>query len=347
MSGLSTQINYHVIVVDENKFKLSLAGVATNISRENYINKKYVSFDSVGVGTHKFLYPPIQINVEAISGITTTIIEPSLDPIVLGSFDNIFVENSGSNYGTPDIINFHRKPLISVSKQTSEALLKPIISDGLIVDVQILNAGKGYANDIDIVVRSESGKYAELYPTVVDGKITQISVINSGINYDKTNTTLEIKKRGSGARFEGNVFEWQINQIEKNKSIINSEDEGIIIPSGVDEFGLQFINYYPSKKLRKNLKNFINKENGTEQLPEGAINPYRILGWAYDGNPIFGPYGKINGTITQIKSSYNQTSKSKIDGLIDSNIRPNYSSGFFIKYFVNSGVIPVQFPNFL
>ena len=334
VSGLSTQINYHVIVVDENKFKLSLAGVATNISRENYINKKYVSFDSVGVGTHKFLYPPIQINVEAISGITTTIIEPSLDPIVLGSFDNIFVENSGSNYGTPDIINFHRKPLISVSKQTSEALLKPIISDGLIVDVQILNAGKEYANDIDIVVDSKSGKYAELYPTVVDGKITQISVINSGINYDKTNTTLKIKKRGSGARFEGNVFEWQINQIEKNKSIINSEDEGIIIPSGVDEFGLQFINYYPSKKLRKNLKNFINKENGTEQLPEGAINPYRILGWAYDGNPIFGPYGKINGTIVQIKSSYNQTSKSKIDGLIDSNIRPNFPSGFFIQDFV-------------
>ena len=333
VSGLSTQINYHVTVVDENKFKLSLAGVATNISRENYINKKYISFDSIGVGTHKFSYPPIQINVEAISGITTTIIEPSLDPIVLGSFDNIFVENSGSNYGTPDIINFHRRPLVSVRKQTSEALLKPIISDGLIVDVQILNAGKGYANDIDIVVRSESGKYAELYPTIVDGKITQISVINSGINYDKTNTTLDTKKRGSDARFEGNVFEWQINQIEKNKSIINSEDEGIIIPSDVDEFGLQFINYYPSKKLRKNLKNFID-EKGKEEPPTTTTNPYQILGWAYDGNPIFGPYGKINGTITQIKSSYKQTSKPEIDGLINSNIRPNFDSGFFLQDFV-------------
>jgi len=334
ISGLSTQTNYHVTVVDENKFKLSIAGLSTNISRENYINKKYISFASIGVGTHKFSYPPIQINVEAISGITTTIIEPSLDPIVLGSFDNIFIENSGSKYGTPDIINFHRKPLVSVSKQISEAILKPVISDGLIVDVQILNAGKGYANDIDIIITSKNGKYAELFPTIVNGKITQVSVINSGINYDETNTELIIKKRGSGARFEGNVFEWQINQIEKNKSIINSEDEGIIIPSDVDEFGLEFINYYPSKKLRKNLKNFINKEDGTEQPPEGAINPYRILGWAYDGNPIFGPYGKINGTIAQIKSSYKQTSKPEIDGLINSNIRPNYSSGFFIQDFV-------------
>ena len=332
ISGISTQINYQVTVVDENKFKLSIAGVSTNISRENYLNKKYVSFDSVGVGTHKFSYPPIEINVESISGITTTIIQPSLNPIVIGSFDNIFIENNGSNYGTPDIINFHRKPLISASIQTSSALLKPVIVDGLIVDVQILNSGNGYANDIDIVITSKTGKYADLYPTVVNGKITQVSVINSGINYDKTNTELTIEKRGSGARFIGNVYEWKINQIEKNKSVINSEDEGIIIPSDNDDFGLQFINYYPSKKLRKNLNNFINA-NGTENPPQGTINPYQILGWAYDGNPIFGPYGKIDGQIKQLKSSYNRMSESEVSNLITSNIRPNFDSGFFVEDF--------------
>ena len=342
ISGLSTQINYHVTVVDENKFKLSVAGISTNISRENFINKKYVSFNSIGVGTHKFSYPSIEINVESISGITTTIIEPLLEPIVLGSFDNIFIENNGSNYGTPDIINFHRKPLISVTKQISPALLKPIISNGLIVDVQILNAGKGYSNDIDIVVTSEIGKYAELFPIVVNGKITQILVINSGINYDGKNTKVSIKNRGFGARFEGNVFEWKINQVEKNKSIINSEDEGIIIPSENDDFGLQFINYYPSKKLRKNLNNFI-KEDGKENPPSGSTNPYRIIGWAYDGNPIFGPYGKINGTIKRIKSSYNIMDKNEIEDLINSNLRPgrsdiksnrfDFKSGFFVDDF--------------
>ncbi|MEY4342898.1 MAG: Synechococcus phage, partial [Pseudomonadota bacterium] len=335
ISGLSTQINYHITVVDENKFKLSVAGISTNISRENYINKKYVSFNSIGVGTHKFSYPPIEIGVEAISGITTTIIEPLLEPIVLGSFDNIFIENNGSNYGTPDIINFHRKPLISVTKQISPALLKPIISNGLIVDVQILNAGKGYSNDIDIVVTSETGKYAELFPIVVNGKITQILIIKSGINYDDTNTKVSIKNRGSGARFEGNVFEWKINQVEKNKSIINSKDEGIIIPSDNDDFGLQFINYYPSKKLRKNLNNFI-KEDGKENPPSGSTNPYQILGWAYDGNPIFGPYGKINGEIKKINSSYIKLSYSEITNLKNQQLRPNFDSGFFIDdYYYN------------
>jgi hypothetical protein len=332
VSGLSTQVNYHVTVVDENKFKLSIAGISTNISRENYLNKKYVSFDSIGVGTHKFSYPPIEINVEAISEITTTIIEPSLNPIVLGSFDNIFVENNGKNYGTPDIINFHRKPLVDAIDYTSKALLKPIISNGLIVDVQILNAGKGYSNDIDIVITSKTGKYAELFPTIINGKITQISVINSGINYNETNTELKIEKRGSGARFEGNVFEWKINQIEKNKLIINSEDEGIIIPSDKNDFGLQFVNYYPSKKLRKNLNNFINI-NGTENKPEGSTNPYQILGWAYDGNPIFGPYGKVNGTIERIKSSYIKFSDSEVTNLKNQQLRPNFVSGFFIEDF--------------
>jgi hypothetical protein len=335
VSGLSTQINYHVTVVDENKFKLSIAGLSKNISRENYINKKYISFDSIGVGTHKFSYPPIEISVDAISGITTTIVEPSLDPIVLGSFDNIFIENNGSNYGTPDIINFHRKPLVVVNDYTSKAILKPVISDGLIVDVQILNAGKGYTNDIDIVINSESGKYAEVYPTIVNGKITQVSVINSGINYDKTNTSLTIEKRGSGVRLDGNIFEWQINQIEKNKSIIKPEDEGIIIPSDNGEFGLQFINYYPSKKLRKNLNNFIDNK-GNEIFPPPTTNPYKILGWAYDGNPIFGPYGKDkNGKIKKLKSSYIKNSDLEKD-LIELKLRPggsDFSSGFFIQDF--------------
>ena len=334
ISGLSTQINYHVTVIDENKFKLSIAGVSTNISRENYINKKYINFDSVGLGTHKFSYPPIQINIESISDVTSTIIQPSLSPIILGSFDNVFIENNGSNYGTRNIINFHRKPLVLVKNNTSEALLKPVIYDGSIIDVQILNSGNGYANDIDIMVSSESGKYANLYPTVVNGKITQITVIDSGINYKDSNTTLTVKKRGSGVRFLGNVFEWQINQIEKNKSIFNisnSEDEeGIIIPSDNDDFGLQFVNYYPSKRLRKNLNNFINAD-GTENPPKGESNPYQILGWAYDGNPIFGPYGKINGEIREIKSSYNQITNEEIIELGKLNLRPDFDSGFFVQ----------------
>lgn len=96
---------------------------------------------------------------------------------------------------------------------------------------------------------------------------------------------------------------------------------------------MQFVNYYPSKNLRKNLKNFIDIEDGTEKPPEGATNPYQILGWAYDGNPIFGPYGKVNGQIKKLKSSYNNFNEFEINSLIDSNLRPNFNSGFFVDDF--------------
>ena len=332
ISGLSTQTNYHITIVDENKFKLSIAGVSTNISRENYANKKYVSFDTIGVGTHKFLYPPIQINVESISGINTTIIQPTLDPIVLGSFDNVFIENNGNNYGDPNIINYHRKPLIIESQYTSESILKPVISDGMIVGVRILNAGNGYAKNIDVIITSETGKYAELYPTVENGRITKITVVNSGINYSNSNTTISIQKRGSGVRFTGNVFEWKINQIKKNKLIINKDDEGIIVPSFNNDYSLQFVNFYPSKKLRSILNNFIDQD-GKEKAPTGSINPYQILGWAYDGNPIFGPYAKINGQIKQVRSSYKSFSEVEKNNLIQTKLRPNFESGFFIQDF--------------
>jgi hypothetical protein len=332
ISGLSTQINYHITVVDENKFKLSIAGVSTNISRDDYSNKKYISFDSIGVGTHKFSYPPIQINVESISGISTTIIQPTLDPIVLGSFDNVFIENNGNNYGDPNIINYHRKPLVIVRQYTSESILKPVISDGMIVGVQILNAGNGYAKDIDIIISSETGKYAELYPTVENGRITNITVVNSGVNYSNLNTTISIQKRGSGVRFIGNIFEWKINQIEKNKLIINKDDEGIIVPSSNNDYSLQFVNFYPSKRLRSILNNFIDRD-GKEKVPTGSTNPYQILGWAYDGNPIFGPYAKINGQIKQVRSSYKSFSEIEKNNLIQTKLRPNFESGFFIQDF--------------
>lgn len=330
IAGLSTQVNYYVTVIDENKFKLSIAGLSTNISKENYFNEKYVKFESIGIGTHKFTYPPIQINIESTSGIDTSIIQPILKPIVLGSFNNIFIENQGSNYGTPNIINFHRKPIVSTKKPTSNALLKPVISDGLIVDVQILNSGNGYSEDIDLIIESKSGKYAELYPVIINGKIDQVLVLNTGINYEESNTSIEIKNRGTDARFIGNIFEWKINQIEKNKLIINSNDEGVIIPNDNSDLELQFINYYPSKNLRKKLKNFVTVD-GKENPPSGNTNPYQIIGWSYDGNPIFGPYGKINGKIQRFKSSYSKINSSEKNNLISSKLRPNFDSGFFIQ----------------
>lgn len=331
ISGLSTQTNYYVTVIDSNKFKLSVFGSSEN-ERINYDNKKYVKFSSLGIGTHIFSYPPIELKIEHVSGITTS---PSAEPVVLGSIENVFIVNGGKNYGSSDILNYHRKPTIGVSIITSECILKPVLLDGSIVDVQILNSGRGYAKDIEIKIFGK-GKYAELYPIVTNGRITGINILNSGIGYDEK-TTLFVQRRGSGVKFSANVFEWKINQVEKNKSIISPDDEGLIVPSKNNDETLEFIHFYPSKKLRYKVNNFIDKDNN-EIFPDNNQNPYKILGWAYDGNPIFGPYGKINGEPKLLESSYKLKSNGEIGISISNQLRPNFGPGFFVQdYSYNRG----------
>jgi hypothetical protein len=50
-----------------------------------------------------------------------------------------------------------------------------------------------------------------------------------------------------------------------------------------------------------------------------------IVGWAYDGNPIYGPYGQIGNEIRRIRSSY--TVSPELNPLL----RPDYPEGFFVQ----------------
>jgi hypothetical protein len=327
ISGLSTEIQYYVKVLDANRFRLYEAGSKNNISQENYNKDRYVKLNSVGVGTHRFSYPPIEIDVETIPGITAlSLIPPKLEPIVLGSIESVFLESGGVGYGVSDIINFKRRPYIGVKKASSDALIRPIVLNGSIVDVQILNFGRGYSKDIDIVVTG-SGKFAVLEPVLENGRITNINIINSGIGYKQENTEIFVQKRGIDAKFLGEITEWKINQIEKNKLLLRNLDEGILVPSKNQKNGLQFVNFYPPKVLRRKINDHIDEQN-REKLND---TPSPILGWAYDGNPIYGPYFSLESQVRRIRSSYKKSIES------DSRIRPTgqgYPEGFFIQDYI-------------
>jgi len=321
ISGLSTTTSYLVTVLDSNKFKLSEAGIGTNFNEDNYKNKKYVKLSSVGSGIHEFSYPPIEINVESLSGISSSsIVTPILEPLILGSVDSVFINEGGVGYGVSNIINFHRRPNIGISSITSEALLRPIILNGSIVDVQILNYGNGYDKGIDIVVDGD-GDFAEIIPIIENGRISGVNIANGGIGYKQSNTNLIVSRRGTDARFIANVFEWKVNEVEKNSFLLDTDDEGIIVPSKNTEFGLQFVNFYSPKLLRRQIKDHIDNAN-REVLTE---NHSPIIGWAYDGNPIYGPYGQVNSEFRRIRTSYIK------DVLRDPLLRPDFPEGFFIQ----------------
>jgi len=313
IGGLSTTTQYFVTVIDENNFKLSDAGIGTLFTDSNYINKRYVNLTGITsiTDSHTFSYPPITIKIEALPGIAqTSVVQPVLQPIVTGPIESVFVQNSGVGYGCTNIINFHRKPDIEISS-ISEAILKPSITNGTIVDVQILNYGNGYGNDVDIVITdvNGNGKYADIIPIIQNGKLSSVQILNGGIGYDN-NTQLTLQRRGSGVLFGSNVYEWKINQVAKNTL---SDDDGYIVPNINEDLGLKFVHFYPPASLKTKVK-------------DGIEDNYPILGWAYDGNPIYGSNIKDGSSYRPVKSSY------KLLKETNPQLRPpNYVDGFFVQ----------------
>lgn len=334
ISGLSTSLQYCVKAIDANKFKLSNVGTGLDPITINLDKGKYVDLVGIGSGTHVFKYPPISIKVESLSSIDSVkTITPTLKPVILGKIENIFLENGGSNYGTPNIINFHRRPFVGISSILSDAVLKPVIFDGTIVSIQILNKGRGYSSDIDLIVVG-SGKYAELDPVIENGRFQEVKVINGGVGYGQK-TEILIKRRGIGAKFIANVDEWKINQVVKNDSLVTQDEEGILAPSKDINLGLKYTNFYPPKRLRYFLNDNISA-SGEEDTTQNKT-PFVILGWAYDGNPIFGPYARFGSEIRKVNSSYRKLSEEEKNNLINNNLRPensDYPLGFFTQDYV-------------
>jgi len=296
ISGVSTTQKYFVSIIDENKFKLASAGSDTIPDETNYNEKTYVSISGVGVGTHIFKYPPVEIIVKNDTDIAVT--SPiQLKPIILGEIESIYVEDGGVGYGASEIVNFNRTPIININQALDEdedALISPIISNGKIVDAFILNPGNNYQEDIDIIIQGD-GKYAKLYPIIEDGKIVEVKILSSGAGYNSQNTSLFVRRRGRNAKLFGNIQKWIIDQYFKNKSIIdNTSGNGFIIPSRNIKNTPQFINFFPPKQGLRDL------------LGDDLINKSPILGWAYDGNPIFGP-SFLDETLNEVvlaKSGY-------------------------------------------
>lgn len=322
IGGLVKGTKYYVKVIDENRFKLTFAG-SNNINDENYIKERYVRFTSFGNRSHTFSYPPIEIKIEAYPETSEVRYKlPVLEPIITGEIESVFLESGGSTYGANNIINYHRRPNIGIKGVSSEAVFRPIVIDGRIVSVQILSSGRGYTEDIDIIVDG-SGKFADLYPIVENGRVVSINIINTGIGYGE-NTSVRIKRRGSGASFLGSVYEWKINQVEKNLKILIRDDEGILAPAIKEAPELQFVHFYPPRILRKKLKDNITNDDKEQLFP--IESP--ILGWSYDGFPIYGPYSSVNGTIKQLRSGYELSPETSQTLRPPRNIFP---PGFFIQ----------------
>ena len=349
VGGLSDNTDYFVTKIDSDNFKLSTVGIDTGEKQFFYDTKQFVDLTSVGVGTHIFNYQDIKVSISGQIGISTIGFDKSVDeifgaklqPIVRGKIKSIHLFDKGQNYGDSEIINFNRKPVISLSSGKN-AQLSAVVNNGQIVEVFVLNSGDEYNSSPNITV-SGSGTGAVLTPIIENNKLVSVKVIETGIGYNQENTEIIVTPSGVDAKFRPIIQTWRINLVERYINTF-TEDDGFIPHEFTPNKGLQYSHLYAPRKLRESV--FSRDEVGrtlfgkpdlpkVSNIETKSTGHSPILGWAYDGNPIYGPYGYTTnegGSITQLKSGYSLKSLSN---------RPPetiYPLGFFVNDFVYKNV---------
>ncbi len=281
-SIINPNIYYYVIKIDDNRFKLSSSKNLTSI-----VN--ITSSDSTSI--HYFSYSPIRAEIVGrISkvGVSTLGYSAQLSPIVTGSIKSTNVANS-KDYSR-EILNFENPPRIDI-KKGKYASIRPIIINGRIERVVVDNPGQNYFNNISIQVIG-SGTGANLYPVIVNGQITDVKIVNTGIAYDQYTKVL-IKSNGSGALFKANLTQLTLNEISRySSSILNT---GLLVGQKQNANRNTLGIYYLTPSL-------------ITEFGISSDSHSKIIGWAYDGCPIYGPYAYKNldgtGNIIRMTSSY-------------------------------------------
>lgn len=331
ISGLSTSKQYYVTVVDKDNFKLSVAGVGTTVSEYYYLTKQFENLTSVGLGTHIFNYPDIRVEIigsVGISSIEGKNFQAVLQPIVRGEITSIHLASKGVGYGSSEVLNLQRWPEYDfLSGQDAE--IKAIVDPrtGKIIDTVIDNAGFDYNSPPKLIVKDRgAGTGAILVPELgpgldpqgrpLSGTIKKVNINQAGIGYGVSTTTITVESSGSGAILSFDLQSWKVNEFIKNLNNLSNDDVFVSRGTNINN-ELQCSYVYAPRKLRESIyatdqggrilygKKDLTIFNGAEKILNENHSP--IIGWAYDGHPIYGPFGystKSGGIITQLKSGY-------------------------------------------
>ena len=340
IGGLISGTSYYVTKVNNDKFKLSQISIATSQKDYFYSIKEYINFTSSGLGTHTFNYEPITIEVIGKSGIGSTYSElPQLRPIFTGEITSVYLESEGNSYGS-EIINYKKQPNIFLLSGKN-AQVSPVIKDGKILEVIIKNSGVEYYSTPKIEIIG-NGSGAVLTPVIENNYLKKVKVVSSGGGYGE-GTIINVIPAGSGAKFEAKIQSWRINLFERlfrNNQL--PPDDGVLYEGKNDKNGLEYTHLYAARKLRSSVLgtrslngNLIYNSdleilNGVES---DSLTHSPIIGWSYDGNPIYGPYGyssQIGGSVKQMVTGY------ELNGNQNQN-RPNYPIGTFIEDYQFAG----------
>lgn len=258
-----------------------------------------------------------------------------------GPIEEIRVVNKGSGYKKPPVVLINNSPTKAkavlsgdvverievltdqIYKKTPSivitsgrnAVLTALVTSGKVTDLVITDPGEFYVAPPEIVIIDALGKgRLARYTARVSssGRIIGVDKIDEGRNYSAANVIVQVIPRGQNAEAEVNIKKWyknRFNEIERDDNNGGIVEKKFPILTG----GKSYAVVGNPKKLRL-LKN----DNITNQLEENPTGHSKILGFAYDGNPIYGPYGfsdplTFGSPIARMRSGYVQN-PARIDG---------------------------------
>jgi len=351
-------------------------GNGTGAAAEVEINGKLVSFDVTNKGSGYTEQPLVSIVGGGGVGATAQAV------VTGGKVTRILVEQPGSGYTSQPSVSITggggtgavavasvRGPVKSVkvtafgSGYTSvptirlnsgeDALAQPIVINGRLVSIAIINSGKGYTTPPTLVINGDGfGAIAKaIIGTVGEdkGRVLSVEILNKGIGYTQGNTTIRLESVGENATFQANVFEWNKN-LQSELSAKFDFASGYVFTGANNQFGGEYAHLSDPKQLRYVVGDNVFLNPVTQKFQELSANFKHspILGWAYDGNPIYGPYGYIDPTdqnsgIRRLRTSYKLKTNIVFDAItnptparIDGPSLTTYPAGTFIDdYFYN------------
>ncbi len=317
IQGLDTTHTYNVIKLDDHSFRLADAGIG-GTSKLNYERGNYVGLSSTGTGYQVFKYPDIKVEakVSFASSVTGTF---TFTPIVTGKITGAYLYDQGSKYGST-ISGHYFNPEVTIQNgRTAE--VRPIIEDGKIIDAFVVNKGKEYWSlpELTVVDSGTTGSGVQLKPIINElGQLDDIIVINPGIGYS-TNTSIFVEPRGKGGLLNAKIRELSID---------NYQWQGIDHLENLNKDLLQYSIHAYNQEIAESFNDIGGVNNS------GVGTHSSLIGWAYDGNPIYGPFAykdpnDINSGIKRMESSF-VTDTSYID-------RPSLSE-YPSKFFVDDNI---------
>jgi len=252
----------------------------------------------------------------------------------LGEVVGIDITNPGSGYTTA--------PDVTITSGNGGDFTV-IISQGQIDNIfltidqaaQIIDAGQDYTEEPNVFIYDSSGRgKGALFTCQIDkntGTITGFTKLSGGFDYREATTTVVLAPKHRVAGAEAVLTRWQFNSYFE-KGVDNSNSSGVVYNSPDPNYGFAYGHIIAPTSLK--IQRQDNVDSQGNPLTVKSHSP--ILGWAYDGNPIYGSFGyenpyqdilSANPPIKRMQSSW----KIKSTRGADSPSETTYSLGRFVN----------------